>query len=138
MKASEFCRKWIKEPTRDRRNGNIFAQGGTLYSYGTHYPLARVHGHLLLVNSTPYSVSTARHQIRARSAGLNAGLTVVTVPVPDVIGSVDARYNSDCLKGEARALREKASRARKHKQQYLDYAKRVDDMLEAHDSYFNI
>lgn len=50
--------------------GNLYASGGTLYSYGRHFPLARPTtdkyskraGVRFLINADNYSVTTARHQ----------------------------------------------------------------------------
>lgn len=51
---------------------NVFCRDRTLYSYGTHFPLARYMGevdgqHVFILNDDYYSSSTARHQSFTRS-----------------------------------------------------------------------
>ena len=49
-------------------NGNFYFVGDTIYSYGSHFPVAMFYGELVLINDDSYSVSTSRHQSLARGA----------------------------------------------------------------------
>ena len=51
-------------------NGNVFFQGPVVFSYGAHYPIARImdDGETVLFNATPSSVTTERHKSKARQA----------------------------------------------------------------------
>lgn len=52
--------------------GSVFAQGDTIYSYGTHFPMATVYrdnkgrARFVLVNGDTYSVTTSGHQSMVR------------------------------------------------------------------------
>lgn len=52
------------------RGCNMIADGDALYSYGLHFCIGRViePGRFYVLNSRRYSVSTAKHQSRARQA----------------------------------------------------------------------
>ncbi len=61
-------------------NGNLFADGSVIYSYGSHFPVAirteSPSGALVFfVNSDTYSVSTTRHQGEVRGAIRGLGAT---------------------------------------------------------------
>ena len=45
---------------------NMFIRGNTIYSYGTHFPLAHRYDWGYLLNGDTYSVSTSRHQSECR------------------------------------------------------------------------
>lgn len=74
----EVCHYWANQVQSEGRAGNVFFEGGKLYSYGRHFVIARI-----LPNGTAvftkqgYSSSTAQHQSTARAAwgthGANAG-----------------------------------------------------------------
>lgn len=57
---------WANQSQSDARCKNVFYEGDTVYSYGTHYvlgKLAQVNGQTVaLINSEKYSVTTAKHQ----------------------------------------------------------------------------
>jgi hypothetical protein len=66
---------WAQQTQPHGRSGNgqFYFDGGTLYSYGSHFPVAMfVQNHrgqeCALFNSDSYSITTSRHQSRARSA----------------------------------------------------------------------
>ena len=49
-------------------NGNFYFEGDTLYSYGSHFPICRFYGDVLLFTTDSYSVSTSAHITIAESA----------------------------------------------------------------------
>jgi hypothetical protein len=50
-------------------NGNLFADGRILYSYGRHFPVGvRIAPDFFVMNADSYSISTSRHQMEARRA----------------------------------------------------------------------
>lgn len=69
-----------------RAGANIIPAGRALYSYGSHFTLARIMPGLdgprswFLLNGDRYSVSTARHQSMVRSACQATGLPVMILP----------------------------------------------------------
>lgn len=69
-------------------NGNMFARGDVLYSYGEHFPLAiRLSGGarpLFLLNADSYSLTTTRHQYDARRAVQGLGDVVTLHGLTDI------------------------------------------------------
>lgn len=49
-------------------NGNMYFQGGTIYSYGSHFPMATRYGNKYLINGDSYSVTTSQHMNRLHYA----------------------------------------------------------------------
>ena len=65
MPTLDVCRAWARQsqPTARNRRGTVYYDGLTIYSYGAHYPIARIWPKdILLVNSGRRSVTTARHR----------------------------------------------------------------------------
>lgn len=81
-------------------NSNVFFIGDTIYSYGTHFPMAiRLSGGMYLVNADTYSPTTSKHQCYVRrnipktrqilipfSSLRNAGIPYKEVEVLDAEG----------------------------------------------------
>lgn len=85
LNIQDVCQKWADSaPTDFRTYGNVKPSydGRDLYSYGSHFILARVMGdrEWFLVNGDRYSVSTSRHQNEVRAAIKRTGLPSVIVP----------------------------------------------------------
>lgn len=70
MTTQQFIQKTIgTESSRDRQCSSVFTdRQGVVYSYGWHYPLARIVDGVAFVNTKPYSSTTARHSAWARQA----------------------------------------------------------------------
>ncbi len=57
------------QPSGRGAKGSIYFEGRTIYSYGSHFPMATFLSHaVVLINSDSYSVSTSRHQGYVSSA----------------------------------------------------------------------
>jgi hypothetical protein len=61
------------QPTARNGSGSVFFEGDTIYSYGRHFPVARIvqrrgERTAVLFNSSSYSVTTSAHQSHARQA----------------------------------------------------------------------
>jgi hypothetical protein len=78
----ELIHQWA-HGAPDAKCGNVFHESGTLYSYGHHFPVARIveigGEKIALFNPDRYSVSTSRHQGRAGYATCH--LKSHTIPV---------------------------------------------------------
>jgi hypothetical protein len=85
------AQRWASTAGTDRyrdyaRNSNVFGDSRQLYSYGYHFPLARImlddagRRSWFLVNGDSYSVSTTRHQGITRAAIEATGLDSMIVP----------------------------------------------------------
>ena len=57
---------WANQSQSDARSRNVFFEGDTVYSYGRHYILGKLHtvkgNRVAVINSKKYSVTTAKHQ----------------------------------------------------------------------------
>ena len=89
---SDTCDRWVRRvqgaDLRELQGSRIVARGDRIYSYGTHFELARPlrdkQGALVawLLNGDRYSVSTTQHQSHIRDAirRLGGGLPLVIIP----------------------------------------------------------
>lgn len=70
--TDEAAHVWAAQTQEHGKAGNVFFEGPTIYSYGRHFPMAKVYTHaetgdrVALFNPARRSVSTAKHQ---RAAG---------------------------------------------------------------------
>lgn len=87
MNIEQVATKWAANaPTTFRTYGNVIPAGRDLYSYGSHFILARImldkagQRSWFLVNGDTYSVSTSRHQRETRDAIKATGLPSMIVP----------------------------------------------------------
>ena len=64
--------------TGKNANGSLFIDGDTLYSYGYHFPLARINPETrhALRNARKYSVTTSKHSGLVAFALSQAGYTI--------------------------------------------------------------
>jgi hypothetical protein len=72
MTIQEFIYKALADKTTKNSQGSVFIDntfsGGTMYSYGSHYPLVRIIEGYAFVNNAGYSMSTSKHISWARQA----------------------------------------------------------------------
>lgn len=71
--TDEAAHVWAAQTQQHGKAGNVYFEGPTIYSYGNHFPIAKVYTldtgeRIALFNSRTYSNSTAKHQRAARSA----------------------------------------------------------------------
>jgi hypothetical protein len=62
--------------TGSNKQGSLFIEGDTLYSYGRHYPLAQRLLGAVWVNSARYSNTTSKQASLVRSAASRKGITL--------------------------------------------------------------
>ena len=68
MPTSEVCHTWAQQCQDNARNSSesVFFQGDTIYSYGHHFPMARIlAGGRVLITTRTYSVTTSGHLSQA-------------------------------------------------------------------------
>lgn len=53
---------WSLDDYKSTPNGSLYREGGVLFSYGSHFPLAVHMGRYQLINADRYSNSTSKHQ----------------------------------------------------------------------------
>lgn len=120
----------LQDEARTPGTGNIFCRAGIIYSYGTHFPIARHvedwHGKpCVLFTTRSYSVTTSGHCSEVRQSLHGLGLPVFHVKHPDNKPSAEmlAEYRQD-----VQDLLEKASTARSRADSWLaQAASRADE-----------
>ena len=72
------------------KTGHMFIDGNIIYSYGYHFPIARLVGaRYALFNSNGYSNTTARHKSHVYSALLEADKIIIECPDCDISNAQD-------------------------------------------------
>jgi len=99
---SQVCHVWAQQTQEYGRANHIYFQGDTIYSYGSHFPAARIHtdkktgNRYALVTNRKYSISTAKHlsEIRSSLSGLMPYYTVPDIDVPNSKENIEYLTNS--------------------------------------------
>ncbi len=110
--TGEIPHLWAHRTQDEARNrqGNLYFTGDTIYSYGSHFPIARhvetKRGKVILLTTKTYSVTTSGH-VSAVWSAIPAGTDVFHVP--DVVGHGSTT----------------------HKDHLADYVKRIDVLVVA-------
>lgn len=108
---------WVKQTQHEGRNkqGNVFFEGDIIYSYGHHFPLARLIGNFALYNDRRYSKTTDGHQACVR--GVLEGRWMFKVV--SLLDPIDHQANLHNYQKNINDCFEKAKKARQRKQQYI-------------------
>lgn len=78
MNARQIAHLWAQQTKPKGGSGNFYFVGDTIYSYGSHFPIARfVSPDVVLFTSRGYSNSTSRHKCWARVAVTHKTVHVV-------------------------------------------------------------
>lgn len=85
MNNREVAHLWVNQSRESARGSHFYFEGATIYSYGPHFPIARLHSRagrrLVLFTTRTYSVTTAKHCSYVRSACSH--LPIVYIPYID-------------------------------------------------------
>lgn len=136
--SSEICHIWAHQKAprgRCPKPGHVFFEGVTIYSYGHHFPMARLVLHkngtvnFVLVTTRSYSVTTSSHQ----RAVENAITHLRKVYVYDVDTSVDTIKNNVRLFREE--IRDMALRVPKARWRKIDVIRSVDGYIRSANIY---
>lgn len=119
---SAVAHAWAHRTGRQTKGHNVFYDDATIYSYGYHFAIARhyvdAHGNAcVLFNRNGYSVSTAKHKRYVASACSHLPTYTVDDPRRD-----PSRTDWEAFVKEAQDLADKAKRAGKYGDAYLNYA----------------
>ena len=80
MNQKEFFAGYARGTLKpDARLGNVYIIGTVIYSYGSHFPLAKKEGGRVWLNADKYSVSTSKQQGYLRYALAQAGYEIENV-----------------------------------------------------------
>ena len=77
MNNKELAHLWANKSRQSGTGSHMFISGDTIYSYGSHFPIARHYKGVVLFTSQSYSSTTAKHKSYVR--GACSHLTVYTV-----------------------------------------------------------
>ena len=113
VNSREVLRLWASAAQDSARSGSVFFEGDTVYSYGRHWPLARIcrgaGGTLVLTNSRRYSVTTAKHQ--GMACGAVGDMRQTAVPVVEDRGADGHAVNLAYLTAKIATRLDRAARA---------------------------
>lgn len=145
VSSNEVCHLWAHKAQPEARNAksSLFFRDSTIYSYGSHFPIAR---HVwdreeenydnpraaVLFTSQEHSVTTARHKSAVRQAIPNR------LPVFTVDDVMKRPTEKDVHQKETEAAQQvlKARRARVNKSWHLDAAQRLLTEAQALNDFF--
>lgn len=114
----EVVHNWARQGTRDKRGFNMYSHGNIIFSYGEHFPIARIipgSGYVLMT-SRDYSVSTSKHKTYTWR-GIHANDLTAFV-VDDVMANSNVEHMHNVKDYEARI--EEAKRKHKRARTYKD------------------
>jgi hypothetical protein len=131
---------WAHQTQDHARNklGNFYYDGATIYSYGRHFPIARITtdatgARCVLFTSRDYSMTTAKQKHIARMACSH--LALYTVEHPD---TEPCAADHDAMVRKASEAADKATRARKRADWHLSEAKCWIDQANEFNRAFNL
>lgn len=127
--TNEIPHLWAHQTQHDARNqqSNLYFEGDTIYSYGSHFPIARFVERkgkkVVLFTTSTYSTTTACHCSMVRSA-IPSSVPVFHVPdlVPTNSDPKNHGENTERFRSEITRCLEKAARARKWRESFLKEA----------------
>ena len=106
----EVAHFWANRVQHEGRSGNVFFVGPIIYSYGTHFAIAKHFDQGVAFSNRDYSPSTSSHKSLVRRA-IPAGTKVIYVPCPNQTAHDQLRMVQRDIDG----LLDRASRARQNK-----------------------
>ena len=133
MNNRQVAEQWRLQTNRVKNGHSMYYEGKTIYSYGSHFPMAYITGlqyglkDIVLQNSDSYSNSTAKHLNHMRSQCHNdATIEIPTNILKELIREFEFSGASKAILDMARAeIQEriaysegKKARARVHKYMY--------------------
>jgi len=131
--AEETAHVWASQSQSEGRAGNVFFRDSTIYSYGTHFPMARIYRvketgeRLAFFNPCRRSVSTSKQQGYTRRAWDGNGESIrahtdfwprseeITQPEIAAIRERQAQLDEQSTEAEKQWKREQAKRSRNQK-----------------------
>jgi len=133
---SAVAHLWASQAQENARNSqnNFYFNGLTIYSYGGHFPIARIYNkdnNIVFMTTHTYSNTTAKHICEVRYA-INHK-TVFNVPVVCICGSYDHKENVVAYLNTIEKLINKQKNARKY-----DYTREIAGQLRELKGYVSL
>ena len=136
--ADMVAHLWAHKAQKSARNGgNVYFDGDTIYSYGSHFPIARHvetrHGRAVLFTTRDYSVTTSGHKWTVLGACKHLTVFHVQHPTDTDRKAQFAEYRERYL-----ALARKYSRARSNKPWILGSLRDLVDEANRFAQFFGL
>jgi len=100
MNAKEIAHLWANQSRDGAKGSNFYFEGDTIYSYGSHFPIARHYSGAVLFTSKDYSVTTSKHKSFVRQACSHLEVFTVASPLEKPSGK-DVREYGEQIKSLA-------------------------------------
>ena len=122
MSTEMVCHTWAAQSQAEAHSpkNSVYFRDSTIYSYGDHFPMAKIVNGTVLQTTRHYSVTTSKHLQLVRQASRH--LDSVTCVDVQARSEREHRINIEAMHTEYIALLCKARRARGTSQYYLDSA----------------
>jgi len=103
--TSELPHVWASQKQNEGRAGSFYFSGKTIYSYGSHFPIATIDGENVLFTMRTYSNTTAKHISKARQAASHFNfIWCYDVPTNLKYANTEHENNLNRWKREIKAL----------------------------------
>lgn len=97
-KTSQLAHAYAHDKIREgkAREGRVFVEGDTIYSYGKHFPIAhRIRDNEYLLNHDRYSVTTSKQQSEVARALDSEGAKVIDTDTHEIVEASEGRKKYD-------------------------------------------
>ena len=135
--TKEVALVWARQSQDTGRNSNntFYFNGGTIYSYGSHFPIARFVDGCVLFTTCTSSKTTSRHIGFVQDA-----LKIVTCPIyyVDTVVASSHANNFKCCRSDLALVLLKMKRARTLKAKYKDQAERIIENANSYARWFGL
>jgi hypothetical protein len=140
---NQVAHYWAAQAQPEGRANNMFFSGDTLYSYGTHYAIARIYkredgARLALFNARGYSVSTAKHTSIARRAVSHITSMTAVDHAPAFHGVPDHAANINYFINEGIRAVMAARRAKRNAIMHADDRDTWENCFKQYTAFFNV
>jgi len=103
--TSELPHIWAAQTQNTGKAGSFYFNGKTIYSYGSHFPIATIDGNSVLFTMRSYSNTTAKHINKARQAVSHLNFVwCYDVPTNLSYATIEHENNLNRWKKEIKAL----------------------------------
>lgn len=100
MNNTQVAHLWANHSRANARGSHFYFEGDTIYSYGSHFPIARHYKGAVLFTTKGYSVTTAQHKSYVRQACSHLEVYEVSSVMDDPSGK-DVREHGERIKSLA-------------------------------------
>lgn len=130
---------WAAQSQSEARNanGSLYFRDSTIYSYGSHFPIASFRdakdgSNLILFTDRSYSVTTSKHISITRSAIRHQGAALLYCDNPTASSPSEHTNNLRAMVHECEAALQKAARAKSRSAEYFSTA---ESLVNTHRRY---